>query len=197
MTASVSLALLSVASVALAWIDLRRGLIPNWLNLGIALTGLARVAALDGSAAPVAASVCRDGKEPRGDLRPAVVLVRFGNHFHEHLLRDLFGQGSVGEEPVGETEESGRISFEKLRRPVRVATADPLEERPVVGPPLSRAIHRPLGTAFGETVARRKGFVVLVGSGCICPGLFHRMIYEKSAGSVSRQLTPPENEEAR
>ena len=56
MTASVSLALLSVASVALAWIDLRRGLIPNWLNLGIALTGLARVAALDGSAAALVAA---------------------------------------------------------------------------------------------------------------------------------------------
>jgi len=51
MIASVSFALLSVASIALAWIDLRRGIIPNWLNLGIAFAGLARVATLDGPAA--------------------------------------------------------------------------------------------------------------------------------------------------
>lgn len=51
MIASVTLALLSVASIAIVLIDLRRGLIPDWLNLAIALTGLARVAAFDGSVA--------------------------------------------------------------------------------------------------------------------------------------------------
>ena len=51
MIASLSVALLSLASLALAWIDLRRGLIPDWLNLAIAFVGLARIAALDGSAA--------------------------------------------------------------------------------------------------------------------------------------------------
>jgi leader peptidase (prepilin peptidase)/N-methyltransferase len=56
MIATVSLALLSIASLALAWIDLRRGLIPDWLNLVIALIGLARVAALDGAAAALIAS---------------------------------------------------------------------------------------------------------------------------------------------
>jgi leader peptidase (prepilin peptidase) / N-methyltransferase len=51
MIASLSVALLSLASLVLAWIDLRRGLIPDWLNLAIAFVGLARIAALDGSAA--------------------------------------------------------------------------------------------------------------------------------------------------
>jgi leader peptidase (prepilin peptidase) / N-methyltransferase len=51
MIASLSVALLSLASLLLAWIDLRRGLIPDWLNLAIAFVGLARIAALDGSAA--------------------------------------------------------------------------------------------------------------------------------------------------
>jgi leader peptidase (prepilin peptidase) / N-methyltransferase len=50
MIASISVALLSLACLMLAWIDLRRGLIPDWLNLAIALVGLARIAALDGSA---------------------------------------------------------------------------------------------------------------------------------------------------
>jgi len=56
MIASVSLALLTFASVTLAWIDLRRGLIPDWLNLAIALTGLARVALLDGFVAALIAA---------------------------------------------------------------------------------------------------------------------------------------------
>jgi leader peptidase (prepilin peptidase)/N-methyltransferase len=51
MTASLSFALLSLASLVLAWIDLRRGLIPDWLNLAIALGGLVRAAALDGAGA--------------------------------------------------------------------------------------------------------------------------------------------------
>jgi leader peptidase (prepilin peptidase)/N-methyltransferase len=55
MTASMSIALLSFASIVLAWIDLRRGLIPDWLNLAIALIGLARVAALDGAGAALTA----------------------------------------------------------------------------------------------------------------------------------------------
>ena len=55
MVASISLALLAVASVTLAWIDLRQGLIPDWLNLAIAFAGLARVFALDGSAAALIA----------------------------------------------------------------------------------------------------------------------------------------------
>jgi leader peptidase (prepilin peptidase) / N-methyltransferase len=51
MIASVPLAVLVVASITLAWIDLRRGLIPDWLNLGIAFAGLAWIAARDGAAA--------------------------------------------------------------------------------------------------------------------------------------------------
>jgi len=56
MIANVSLALLSLASVALSWADLRRGIIPDWLNLAIALAGLARVATLDGSSAALVAA---------------------------------------------------------------------------------------------------------------------------------------------
>jgi leader peptidase (prepilin peptidase) / N-methyltransferase len=48
MTTGVSLALLFLASALLAWIDLRRGLIPDWLNLAIAAAGLARAAVLEG-----------------------------------------------------------------------------------------------------------------------------------------------------
>ena len=51
MTAAALLALLAIASLALAWIDLRRGIIPDWLNLLIALAGLARAWLLDGWAA--------------------------------------------------------------------------------------------------------------------------------------------------
>jgi leader peptidase (prepilin peptidase) / N-methyltransferase len=51
MIASISLVLLALASLVLAWIDLRRGLIPDWLNLAIAVFGLARAAMLDGWAA--------------------------------------------------------------------------------------------------------------------------------------------------
>jgi leader peptidase (prepilin peptidase) / N-methyltransferase len=55
MIAATSLALLSLASLVLAWVDLRRGIIPDWLNLAIASAGLARAAALDGSAATLVA----------------------------------------------------------------------------------------------------------------------------------------------
>jgi leader peptidase (prepilin peptidase) / N-methyltransferase len=50
MIPTISVALLSLASLVLAWIDLRRGLIPDWLNLAIAFVGLARIAALNGAA---------------------------------------------------------------------------------------------------------------------------------------------------
>jgi leader peptidase (prepilin peptidase) / N-methyltransferase len=55
MIPTISVALLSLASLVLAWIDLRRGLIPDWLNLAIACLGLSRIAALDGSAAALLA----------------------------------------------------------------------------------------------------------------------------------------------
>ena len=41
------LAVLVVAGVLLAWIDLRSGIIPNWLNIAIAAAGLARVTLLE------------------------------------------------------------------------------------------------------------------------------------------------------
>jgi leader peptidase (prepilin peptidase)/N-methyltransferase len=43
-----ALALLAVACLLLAWIDLRRGIIPDWLNLAIAAFGVAQTAILDG-----------------------------------------------------------------------------------------------------------------------------------------------------
>jgi leader peptidase (prepilin peptidase)/N-methyltransferase len=49
------LALLYLATALLAWIDLRRGIIPDWLNLAIAIVGLARAAVLDGWAAALSA----------------------------------------------------------------------------------------------------------------------------------------------
>jgi leader peptidase (prepilin peptidase)/N-methyltransferase len=55
MIASISLALLALASLVLAWIDLRRGIIPDWLNLMIAVVGLARAVMLDGWAAALGA----------------------------------------------------------------------------------------------------------------------------------------------
>jgi leader peptidase (prepilin peptidase)/N-methyltransferase len=48
MIAAACLALLCLASLLLAWIDLRRGIIPDWLNLAIAAMGLARAFLLDG-----------------------------------------------------------------------------------------------------------------------------------------------------
>ena len=38
---------LALASLLLAWIDLRRGIIPDWLNLAIAVLGLARIGILE------------------------------------------------------------------------------------------------------------------------------------------------------
>jgi leader peptidase (prepilin peptidase)/N-methyltransferase len=55
MIAAIFLALLCLASALLAWIDLRRGIIPDWLNLVIAVAGLARAVILDGWAAAVSA----------------------------------------------------------------------------------------------------------------------------------------------
>jgi len=47
MIAVAFLVVLALASLLLAWIDLRRGIIPDWLNLMIATLGLARIAILD------------------------------------------------------------------------------------------------------------------------------------------------------
>lgn len=55
MTASISITLLSLASVLIAWIDLRRGIIPDWLNLAIAVAGLARSLLSEGFSAALAA----------------------------------------------------------------------------------------------------------------------------------------------
>jgi leader peptidase (prepilin peptidase)/N-methyltransferase len=55
MIAAGCLALLYLATALLAWIDLRRGIIPDWLNLAIAIVGLARAAVLDGWAAALSA----------------------------------------------------------------------------------------------------------------------------------------------
>jgi leader peptidase (prepilin peptidase)/N-methyltransferase len=48
MIAATFLALLCLASVLLAWIDFRRGIIPDWLNLSIAVIGLARAILIGG-----------------------------------------------------------------------------------------------------------------------------------------------------
>jgi leader peptidase (prepilin peptidase)/N-methyltransferase len=55
MIAAICLALLYLASALLAWIDLRRGIIPDWVNLAIAVIGLARAVILDGWAAALGA----------------------------------------------------------------------------------------------------------------------------------------------
>jgi leader peptidase (prepilin peptidase) / N-methyltransferase len=55
MIAAASLALLCLASAWLAWIDLRRGIIPDWLNLAIAVIGLATTIVLDGWASGLSA----------------------------------------------------------------------------------------------------------------------------------------------
>jgi leader peptidase (prepilin peptidase) / N-methyltransferase len=51
----ICVALLGLATALLAWIDLRRGIIPDWLNLAIAVVGLVRAAMLDGWAAALGA----------------------------------------------------------------------------------------------------------------------------------------------
>jgi leader peptidase (prepilin peptidase)/N-methyltransferase len=56
MMAATFLALLCAASALLAFIDLRRGIIPNWLNLAIASAGLARALLLEGFVALLAAA---------------------------------------------------------------------------------------------------------------------------------------------
>jgi len=48
MVALLCLVLLGCACLLLAWIDFRRGIIPDWLNLGIALLGVIRGAAIGG-----------------------------------------------------------------------------------------------------------------------------------------------------
>jgi leader peptidase (prepilin peptidase) / N-methyltransferase len=52
-----ALILLAIASALLAWIDFRRGIIPDWLNLFIALLGLLRAILLDGWGAALAAGL--------------------------------------------------------------------------------------------------------------------------------------------
>jgi leader peptidase (prepilin peptidase) / N-methyltransferase len=56
MIAATFLALLCIACALLAFIDLRRGIIPDWLNLLIAVAGLARAVMLEGFAAALAAT---------------------------------------------------------------------------------------------------------------------------------------------
>lgn len=57
MTAAALPALLAFASLALAWIDFRRGIIPDWLNLFIGFAGLAQAFLLDGWGAALAAAL--------------------------------------------------------------------------------------------------------------------------------------------
>jgi leader peptidase (prepilin peptidase)/N-methyltransferase len=57
MTAVTTFALLCLASGALAWIDVRQGIIPDWLNLAIAGLGVAGVAMLGGWMAAYSASL--------------------------------------------------------------------------------------------------------------------------------------------
>jgi leader peptidase (prepilin peptidase)/N-methyltransferase len=57
MIAATLLVLLALASLTLAWIDLRRGIIPDWLNLAIAAAGLARAWLLAGWDASLAAAL--------------------------------------------------------------------------------------------------------------------------------------------
>ncbi len=52
----VSFALLCVLSTVLAWIDIRHGIIPNWLNLTIAGLGLAKAAIVGGPLAGLEAA---------------------------------------------------------------------------------------------------------------------------------------------
>jgi leader peptidase (prepilin peptidase) / N-methyltransferase len=48
MIAFLCLVLLCCACLLLAWIDFRQGIIPDWLNLGIALLGITRGASIGG-----------------------------------------------------------------------------------------------------------------------------------------------------
>jgi leader peptidase (prepilin peptidase)/N-methyltransferase len=55
MIAVTPVALLYLASALLAWIDLRRGIIPDWLNLAVAVIGLVREVMSDGAQAALLA----------------------------------------------------------------------------------------------------------------------------------------------
>jgi leader peptidase (prepilin peptidase)/N-methyltransferase len=57
MIATASLILLGLACLWLAWIDLRDGIIPDWLNLLVAATGVVRMVALAGWT-PAVAVLC-------------------------------------------------------------------------------------------------------------------------------------------
>jgi leader peptidase (prepilin peptidase) / N-methyltransferase len=56
MVASLSFGLLCVLCATLAWIDIRHGIIPNWLNLAIAVLGLIKVLLVDDSFAVLQAA---------------------------------------------------------------------------------------------------------------------------------------------
>ncbi|HZR77329.1 A24 family peptidase [Bradyrhizobium sp.] len=55
--AAALLILLAIASLVLAWIDFRHGIIPDWLNLFIAFAGLVQAWLLDGRDAALAAVI--------------------------------------------------------------------------------------------------------------------------------------------
>src|SRR5271155_5589909 len=55
MVVLVSFALLCVLSAILAWIDIRDGIIPDWLNLAIAGLGVVKIILTDGPYASIAA----------------------------------------------------------------------------------------------------------------------------------------------
>jgi|SRR5579871_3327652 len=55
MAALLSFALLCVLCAVLAWIDIRDGIIPDWLNLAIAALGLVRIVAIDDPAGAIEA----------------------------------------------------------------------------------------------------------------------------------------------
>jgi leader peptidase (prepilin peptidase)/N-methyltransferase len=57
MIAAAFLVLLALASLVLAWIDFRQGIIPDWLNLLVALAGLAQAWLLDGWGSALAAAL--------------------------------------------------------------------------------------------------------------------------------------------
>lgn len=55
MAAPLSLALLCALCAILAWIDIRDGIIPDWLNLAIAALGLVKIAVASNSSAAIEA----------------------------------------------------------------------------------------------------------------------------------------------
>ncbi|MGB9173893.1 MAG: prepilin peptidase [Bradyrhizobium sp.] len=55
MAAPLSLALLCALCAILAWIDIRDGIIPDWLNLAIAALGLVKIAVASDSSAAIEA----------------------------------------------------------------------------------------------------------------------------------------------